>query len=123
MIALPTEVSASSSSTTEAAHPRHCHRAVLDPPHRQGRTRRLRRIRPLLPVRLYTRVRALPADFNAQFEPHLLLRDTFVLNFGTTAITVNAAVAEWKPDRIAGILANMPNYLAGQRYRGALPEH
>ncbi|WP_433195838.1 phosphotransferase enzyme family protein [Nocardia sp. CA-107356] len=74
-------------------------------------------------LRGYTRVRPLPADFNALFEPYLLLRDTFVLNFVTTAITVNAAVAEWGPARIAGILANMRNYLAGQRYPGALPEH
>ncbi|WP_280426391.1 phosphotransferase enzyme family protein [Nocardia carnea] len=70
----------------------------------------------------YARVRPLPTGFDELFEPHLVLRDVFVLNFVTSAVPVNAAVAQWGPDRIAGILANMRYYLDRSAYPGSLPE-
>ncbi|WP_327116581.1 hypothetical protein OHB12_04995 [Nocardia sp. NBC_01730] len=68
----------------------------------------------------YTRVRPLPDRFAELLEPYLLLRDCFILNFVTTAAPVNAAVAQWGPRRIDGIIANMTAYLAGQPYLGTL---
>lgn len=68
----------------------------------------------------YTQVRPLPADSARLLEPYLLLRDTFILNFVTTAAPVNAGVASWGPGRIAGIVATMQAYLEGRPYPGTL---
>ncbi|WP_416484270.1 phosphotransferase enzyme family protein [Streptomyces sp. CL12] len=68
----------------------------------------------------YTQVRPLPADFNRLFEPYLLLRDAFILNFVASAVVANEAVASWGPARIAGIVANMQAYLEGHPYPGSL---
>jgi Ser/Thr protein kinase RdoA (MazF antagonist) len=72
-------------------------------------------------LRGYTDVRPLPTDFSRLLEPCLLLRDAFVLNFVTAAAPVNAEVATWGPDRIAGIVATMEAYLKGRPYPGSLP--
>ncbi|MGW4441995.1 phosphotransferase enzyme family protein [Streptomyces sp. NPDC004682] len=68
----------------------------------------------------YAQVRHLPADTGRLLEPYLLLRDTFVLNFVTTAAPVNAGVASWGPGRIAGILHTMQEYLEGHPYPGTV---
>lgn len=68
----------------------------------------------------YSRVRPLPKGFDDLLEAHLLLRDTIILNFVTAAVPVNAAVAEWGPQRIAGILASMAEHLEGRPYPGTI---
>lgn len=68
----------------------------------------------------YTQVRPLPDQFGDLLAPYLLLRDTFVLNFVTTAAPTNEAVATWGPGRIAGILADIRAYLDGRPYPGTL---
>ncbi|MGF6884876.1 Ser/Thr protein kinase RdoA (MazF antagonist) [Nocardia sp. GAS34] len=67
----------------------------------------------------YTNVVGLPQGFDVLLEPYLLLRDVFVLNFVSTAMS-NTAVAEWGPGRIARIIINMEAYLGGRQYPGAL---
>lgn len=67
----------------------------------------------------YAEVFALPDGLDDLLEPHLILRDCFVLNFVSGALS-NASVAEWGHDRIAGILSNMDAYLAGEPYPGGI---
>lgn len=67
----------------------------------------------------YAEVFELPEDLDDLLEPYLVLRDCFVLNFVSGALS-NASVAAWGHDRIAGILATMDAYLAGQTYPGGL---
>ncbi|WP_280718174.1 phosphotransferase [Kitasatospora sp. MAP5-34] len=68
----------------------------------------------------YSRLRPLPKGFNDLVEAYVLLRDTIILNFVTAAVPANAAVTEWGPRRIAGILASMAEHLEGQPYPGTI---
>lgn len=93
-------------------YPRHGHRAVLDPPHCRAEGTYEAFAHAYLAG--YRSVRPLPDRFDELLEPYLLLRNTFILNFVTAAAPVNAEVAKREPRRIAGIVANMQAYLAGQ---------
>ncbi len=66
----------------------------------------------------YASVRPLPAAFD-RMEDFLLLRDMIIVNFVTHS--PNAAVAEYGPGRVGGIVEEMRAWLAGGRYVGSLP--
>ncbi|MGW7313159.1 phosphotransferase [Streptomyces sp. NPDC054865] len=63
----------------------------------------------------YEKIRPLPATMD-RFDDFLLLRDAFIVNFVTSSD--NSEVATWGPRRVAGLIAQMKDYLDGESYPG-----